>query len=115
MGLRVPVLVATKDSSSVQYVDVGSNLDCSARAMEEGRFRLDLSLERSSLYTASPERKSLDWSPGDPPLSAQPIIRQFRVSLNMLVRDGQTVQATAASDPVSGRVLKIEVTLSVLK
>ncbi len=47
--------------------------------------------------------------------SAQPVIRTFRTSLKLLMRDGQTVQSTMATDPVSGRVLKVDITLSVVK
>ncbi len=116
MGLRVPVTVATKDSpTAIQYLDVGTNIDCSAGSAEDARFKVDLGVERSSLYSTSPEKKSLDWSPGDAPLSAQPIIRTFRTSLKLLMRDGQTIQSTMATDPVSGRVLKVDVTLSVMK
>ena len=96
-------------------MDVGTNVDCSARAAEQGRFNLDLLVERSSLYAAGPEKKSLDWSPGDAPLGTQPIIRQFKVSLRLLLHDGQTVQGTMATDPVSGRVLRVDVTLNVVK
>jgi len=118
MGLRVPVFVnvSTKEASSnFQYMDVGTNIDCSARPAEGGRFNLNLSVERSSLYTASPEKKPVDWSPGDVPLSSQPIIRQFRASFKLLMRDGETVQSALATDPVSGRVLKVEVTAWVAK
>ena len=72
-------------------------------------------MERSSVYTAGPEKKPLDWSPGDAPLTTQPIIRQFRALFRLLLRDGQTVQGTMATDPVSGRVLKLDVTLNVVK
>ncbi len=116
MGLRVPVVVQGKENQvQFQYVDVGTNLDCSADTTDDGRIRLSLTVERSSLYTTSSERKSLDWSPGDPPLSTSPIIRQFKVSFSPLVRDGQTAQSTVATDPVSGRVLKVDVTINVLK
>ncbi len=116
MGLRVPITVSTKDSpSAVQYIDVGTNIDCSAQTSEDGRFRLEMSVERSSVYAAGPEGKSFDWKPGDPPLSMQPIIRQFRVGLSLLVRDGQSVQSTTATDPLIGRVLKIDVTAAVAK
>lgn len=116
MGLRVPVVTQSKDGASqFQYVDVGTNLDCTARTVETGRFKLNLSVERSSLYASGPDKKSLDWSPGDPPLGSQPIIRQLRTGFDVLIRDGQTVQTIAAADPVSGRVLKVDVTASVVK
>ncbi len=116
MGLRVPVVTQSKDGASqFQYVDVGTNLDCTARTVEAGRFKLNLSVERSSLYASGPDKKSLDWSPGDPPLGSQPIIRQLRTGFDVLIRDGQTVQTIAAADPVSGRVLKVDVTASLVK
>lgn len=114
MGIRVPVM-SQGNPPQAQYLDVGTDIDCHARTAEAGRFKLDLSVRRSSLYSSGPEKKSLDWSPGDAPLSAQPIIRQFSVSLNLLARDGETVQSTVATDPVSGRVLKIDVTPTVVK
>jgi hypothetical protein len=116
MGLRVPVTVSTKDSpAALQYIDVGTDLDCWAFTSEDGRFKLELVVERSSLYAAGPERKSVDWGPGDPPLSIQPIVRKFRVAFSLLVRDGQTVQSTAATDPITGRVQKVEVTATIAK
>jgi hypothetical protein len=116
MGLRVPITVSTKDSpSAVQYIDVGTNIDCSAQTSGDGRFTLQMSVERSSVYAAGLEGKSLDWKPGDPPLSMQPIIRSFRVIINLLVREGQSVQSTTATDPLIGRVLKIDVTATVAK
>jgi|SRR5712692_3996227 len=116
MGLRVPAAVSTKDSTpAVQYFDVGTNIDCSAQTTEDGRFRLQMVVERSSLYAAGPEKKLLDWKPGDPPLTMQPIIRQLRVASSLLVRDGQPVQSTTATDPVVGRTLKIDVTAAVAK
>lgn len=116
MGLRVPITVSTKDSpSAVQYIDVGTNIDCSAQTSGDGRFTLEMSVERSSVYAAGLEGKPFDWKPGDPPLSMQPIIRSFRVGLILLVRDGQSVQSTTATDPLIGRVLKIDVTATVAK
>lgn len=116
MGIRIPVVVATKDSpSSLQYLDVGADLDCSAQAAGDGRFRLSGTVRKSSAYSSGPEKRSLDWNPGDAPLSSQPIVRQFSTTLSLLVRDGQTIQSTVATDPVSGRVLKVDVTVNVVK
>ncbi len=116
MGLRVPVAVGTKDAaSSIQYVDVGTNIDCHASATEDGRFKLRLIVEKSSVYGVGPEKKAQEWSLGDAALSAQPIIRQFKLFSNLLMRDGQTLQSSTATDPISGRVLKSDVTVNVVK
>ena len=116
MGVRVPVMVPTKEApNAIQYMDVGTNIDCRARVDNGGRFEIDLRAEKSSLYTAGAEKKSTDASLGNAPLSSQPIIQQFKVSTNFWVRDGQTVQSTLATDPVSGHALKVEVTANVVK
>jgi hypothetical protein len=125
MGLRVPVLVGgafpgadptkPQPQPQFQYMEVGTNIDCKARSIEGGRFRLDLSVDRSSLYSAASGKKPTDWGPGDPPLSSQPIVRQAKMSSIFPIRDGETVQAAMSTDPVSGRVLKVDVTANVVR
>jgi hypothetical protein len=45
----------------------------------------------------------------------EPIVRQFRTALSLTLRDGQTVESTFATDPMSGKVFKVAVSLSALK
>jgi hypothetical protein len=47
--------------------------------------------------------------------SLQPVVQQFRSQLNLLIRDGQTIQSTMATDPVTGHVLQVDVSLNVIK
>ena len=47
--------------------------------------------------------------------SGIPLFRRFETSLDPLLRDGETVQAIASTDPVTGEVVKIDVTLNVVK
>jgi hypothetical protein len=111
MGVRVPIWTGGKESA-IQYQDVGSNLDCFAQAAEDGKYMLDLSLERSSIYANSgeyPAAAKLDEQPH------QPLVRQFRANLALLLRDGQTTQNTIATDPLNGHIVKVEVTLNVVK
>jgi hypothetical protein len=110
MGVQVPITTQGKDGVSVQYRDVGNNIDCSARTVETG-FRLECSFEQSSLYSSDAERRPA--GEGSPLIS--PMIRMIRSDATLTLRDGQTVQHTAATDPVSGEVLKIDVTLNVVK
>ena len=44
-----------------------------------------------------------------------PAFRSFKSNFTVLLRDGQTTQYTSAVDPVSGEVMKIDVTLNVIK
>jgi len=48
-------------------------------------------------------------------VAAAPTIRTFTSSFSLLLKDGQTAQHTAATDPVSGEVLRVDVTLAILK
>jgi hypothetical protein len=45
----------------------------------------------------------------------EPIIRQFKSDLTLIQRDGQTVESTFATDPLTGKLFKVSVTLNLLK
>ena len=119
MGVDVPIpntvfnAVAEGGKASVpmtsyNYRSVGTNIDCAARTLEEGLYKLDLAVEDSSIFVAEKPVTGMQGLPA-------PSVRRFTSSFNLLLRDGQTVQHTAATDPVSGEVLRVEVTLTVLK
>ncbi len=111
MGVIVPI--STDKDGKVNYEHVGTNIDCKAESIEDGRFRLHLNANRSSLYTPPDlEKKS-----AGPEVNAlgRPMLRRFDAFFSLLMRDGQTIQSTMATDAVSGRVWKVEVTLRVVK
>jgi hypothetical protein len=114
MGVNVPV--GTEKDGRVHYEYVGTHLDCQATSAEEDRFRVFLSASRSSLYFPSTdsEKKSVGYE-GTLQANGQPMIRRFDTQFNLLMRDGQTIENTMATDPVSGRVWRIVVTLHVVK
>jgi hypothetical protein len=114
MGVRVPIWMGAKDSA-IQYQDVGSNLDCFAQAAEDSKYVLDLSLERSSIYPSSNSKDEYPAAskPEDQP--HPPLLRTFRANLVLMLRDGQTTQNTIATDPLNGHIVKVEVTLNVVK
>jgi hypothetical protein len=117
LGLRVPIHTGGESSSTqVIYQDVGTNLDCSAHSLPDGAFDLDLSVERSSAYLTNGEDKSHEQQmAGMSVSSTQPVIAQFRTGTHVVIKDGQTVQSNLAADPVDGHVLKVDVTITVVK
>lgn len=127
MGIEVPVPVplAKEGAPSVQYKNVGTNIDCRPSALEDGRYSVDLTVEQSSIYSTVDEKgrrpgpsESDGRSAGgmtDTPLGGIPMFRTFRSTFIPILRDGQSAQYTVATDPVSGEVVKIDVTLTVLK
>ncbi|MGC1416591.1 MAG: hypothetical protein WA817_14995 [Candidatus Acidiferrum sp.] len=115
MGLRVPIETSSNTGvKQFQYLDVGTKLDGQAEKTSDGRFLLRLGVQRSSVYVPGTEGKSATVG-GSEISSAQPVVQEFRTQANLLIRDGQTIQSTVATDPVTGRVLKVDITLNVLK
>jgi hypothetical protein len=109
-GVRVPVEVGSKDQQTI-YMDIGSNIDCGVRSEEDGRFRLLLTVDRSALYpNKSPEGERMVANP-----NGQPVIRQFRTSENLVLKDGQTSENIMSTDPLNGHTLRVSVTINVQK
>ena len=114
MGTRVPVAstsytpIATGGAgvnplTSYQYQDVGTNIDCGTGALDNGRFKLELSIEDSSLEDQS------RGTGGD-----RPSLRSFRATNSLVLKDGQTAQFATAVDKVTGVVTKVDVSLTVV-
>ena len=92
----------------VQYRDIGTNIDCSARSLDEGGFQLRLTVEDTSVYTSIQD-------PTTPTVEQMPVFRTFRSTNTLVLRDGQSREFTAAADRVSGEVVRSGVTLRVVK
>jgi hypothetical protein len=99
-GARIPVITG-KDQFT--YLDIGTNIDCSATLQDDGRFKLQMILERSSI------------APDTQPSSGNPVVRNLRVDLNPVLKDGQSVESVASTDPATGHVYKVNVTVNVMK
>jgi hypothetical protein len=111
MGAKIPVAatmapkVEGKPATDVpfSYQDVGTNIDCRTAVLDDGRFRLEITVEESSVYGADQGK------PDD-----HPSFRSFRGVDSLILKDGQTAQLTTAIDKVSGEVTKVDVTLFVV-
>jgi hypothetical protein len=108
MGIKVPVVTEGEPGkeSKVVYQDVGVNIDIEqVRAYDDGRFGFNLVVQRSSVYTQSVGAATF----------GRPVLANFWSRHALVLRDGQNYQGVSATDPLSGRVLKIDVTLNVVK
>ncbi len=47
--------------------------------------------------------------------SGLPSFQSFTSSMNVILRDGQTAQYTTATDKITGEVVRVDVTVNVLK
>jgi len=114
MGVDTPVPTMAFDDSgkmtgrSVQYKTVGTNIDCSADDLGDGRYKLFLGVENSSALTGPRPHAGTD-------LADYPMFRKFEISLEPILREGQKAETVTSTDPVTGEIVKIDVSLSVVK
>lgn len=113
MGAEVPVittaLAGPQTVPSYQYRSVGTNISSLAKVADDGRFNVSLNVSDSQVMS--------DITPAGAaqgPIMA-PRFQSFKSANRLLLRDGQTVQFTAATDKSSGEVVKLDVTLNVIK
>jgi hypothetical protein len=111
MGVSLPIGSPDK-SGTVAYHDVGTNMDCAATNGEDGRFRINLSVNHTSVFES--DAQHLQAAIPRPGSSAQ-LLRSFTSSFVLNLKDGETGQSIAATDPVTGEVMKIDVTVRVVK
>lgn len=112
MGLRVPIGMG---GTQYTYQNVGTSIDSQVSSIDIDTYEVDLSVNWSSVY--SPPSASAEEGTGtqishDP---NRPIFSNFSTDLKLLMRDGQTVESTMATDPISGHVIKVDTTLHVMK
>lgn len=114
MGAKIPVVMmmmtnVPKDAPAggpVQYQDVGTNIDCFATELDNGRYSLAVVIDDSSIY---PDEQSAGAAKGNPSF------RSFRATNSLVLKNGETGQFTAATDKVSGETVRVDVTLTVVK
>jgi hypothetical protein len=115
MGVDVPIGTVTSTSqqgvvtSRPDYRSVGTNIDCGGVTLDDGRFKLELSIVDSSIFTADQDSRVM-------PRHLDPAaFRTFSTSNFLTLREGQTLQFTMATDKISGEVLKVDVTVTTIK
>ncbi len=87
---------------SVNYQNIGTNISARATQTGDGRFRVSLDVEDSSVVPA----KDSD---------GFPTLKSLKTTNLLLLTDGQNAEFLAASDKVTGEVTRIAVTVTVLK
>ena len=114
VGVSVPIGQATKTAQGVatserQYHPTGVSIDCIAQAAPDGRYRLQLTVEDTSIVpnervvAAGGQRAS------------EVAFRTLSVSNTLLLREGQTLPFTVGTDRITGETLRAEVSVSILK
>jgi type II secretory pathway component GspD/PulD (secretin) len=119
VGGQIPVTTTTftpsdkpeggKAGFSYTYRDIGTLIDVTAAQTDDGRYRVALAVEDSSVYPPSEGTKNS----GGP--AGVPAFRSFRSTNAVILRDGQSVEYVAATDRISGETSRISVKVTVVK
>lgn len=98
---------ATLKPTGFTYRSIGTNIDATAMEAGGGRYRVDLLIEESSVYPSSDAAK-------EGIMAGAPAFRSLRAQNTLMLKDGQSLEFTAASDRISGEVARISVKLTVV-
>jgi hypothetical protein len=112
MGVALPITGVGANGPTITVQDIGTNMDCTATPTDDGRFRISFAVNHTSVYEA--DQKHLQAAVPRVGDAAQ-LIRSFTSSFFALLRDRESAQTIAATDPVTGEVMKIEVSVTVVK
>jgi Bacterial type II and III secretion system protein len=94
----------TAPLTSYTFQNVGTNIDVSAVPSVDARIGLNVTISETTL------------KPADPGSQVNvPSTNNYQSSNTVFVKDGETAQFTAATDRISGEVVRIEVTAKVVK
>jgi len=118
MGAKVPVPTIAAPPGNpagpagpmpgpVNYQDIGTNIDCTAKVVDQG-FELRISVSDTSVYANIQDNAT-------PTVGNMPVFRSYQSTNTLVLKDGQSREFTAATDRVSGEVIRIGVTLRVVK
>jgi hypothetical protein len=116
MGIQIPLKYEGKDTpGNVVYKNAGNDIECSVEALDDARFKVRCNFRQSSVYSVDGDPRTVGEGPLPRAPLLPPILKNFETDATLILRDGQTAQHTAAADPVSGELVRIDVTLSVVK
>jgi hypothetical protein len=98
--------VTTTPVTNFTYKPIGTNLTSLVTSQSDGKFKIDLILDNSSVVPGNSV-------PGL--VASAPSFQSFTMHNSLIVADGQTVQYASVTDPANGMVTKVDLTLTTLK
>jgi len=115
MGTQIAIpstnTVEGKTTTSYNYKDIGTSIDAGATKRADGSFDVYITVSDSAVYTDDQPRGTA----GVTSVGGMPVIRSYQTTNRLILKDGQTSQFTAATERGTGEVVKIDVTLKVVK
>jgi type II secretory pathway component HofQ len=105
VGTQAAITVADKDAPASMFKSAGVEARVSVTTLPDGRYRLDASFEESSVLAAGT-------GTGATTAGGNPILQVVRGQSQVTLREGETVPFANAVDPVTGEVVRVDLTLT---
>ena len=110
-GARVPIPMATMTPNATgptpyNYEQVGLSIDSRAISLPSGAFQVEMNASDTSVVAGEQATAGA---------AGAPVFRTISVASTTVLKDGQTTQLSTATDPISGLVMRVDVTLNVSK
>lgn len=102
MSSSIPIPTVSEGKSGYSYQQIGTNMSASAKAMDGGQYVVNLTVTDSQMLT-------------DANTPAPGRVQNFTSSPRLVLHDGSTIQYAAATDKMTGDVVKVDVVLNVIK
>jgi hypothetical protein len=101
VGTQVGLRTSDRAAPAVLFKNAGVQVNLTAEALGDGRFRVDASFEDGSLLASKGE-------PAPPPGGANPVLQVLKGESRLVVRAGETVPFASAVDTVTGEVVRVD-------
>ena len=106
IGTQAAITWNDKDGTTTIFKNVGVTAEVTVTTLPDGRYAVDGWFETS-------QRRRMPTSPGEAPVTAgNPILQAVEAQARLTLREGETVPVASAVDPVTGEVVRIDLTLA---
>jgi len=106
--------VSPDKDGKMQYMEIGSNIDCGLNSDDAGQYLMRFNFERTAL--APPPTNDYDSRKGDPALNYAAIrLPTFRSTATVPLKDGRATEVMSAVDPLNGHTYTLTVTVTAQK
>jgi hypothetical protein len=106
VGAQVALYTSDKGTPTVTFKNAGVSAQVTARALADGRYRLEATFEESSALAGKNGE-------AEPSNGGNPILQEVRGESVLVLREGETVPFVSAVDPVTGEVVRVDVDVAV--
>jgi len=106
VGTQLAITQNEREASTTQFKNVGVTVKVGVAALPDGRYRLDAEYEDSQKRGLAVER-----APGVV-TAGNPVLQVVKARSVLTLREGESVPFANAVDPVTGEVVRVELTLA---